>query len=113
LRLFVYGSLKRGEANHGVLGGARFLGVTRTASAFALSEIETFPALVPGDRAIVGELFEFPRARLPELDSFEGSAYVRCEISLESGAVATSYVARDASAGVPLAVSEWAAPIHR
>jgi gamma-glutamylcyclotransferase (GGCT)/AIG2-like uncharacterized protein YtfP len=109
LRLFVYGSLKRGEANHGVLAGARFISDVRTRSAFALAEIAGYPALVPGDRAIDGELFELPCARLRELDEFEGSAYVRREIALEGGGVAIAYVARDASVGVPLAVSKWGA----
>ena len=110
LRLFVYGSLKRGQPNHGELGEARFLGSARTAPSFALREIAGYPALVSGDRAIAGELFEISLDALPTLDEFEGDAYERHEISLADGARASTYLARDESAGMPLALESWPNP---
>jgi len=105
--LFVYGSLQRGQANHAQLARARFVESMRTAPRFALREIVGYPALVAGDRAIEGELFELPLSALPELDEFEGAAYERREIELEDGSIACAYLARSASAGRPLALSSW------
>lgn len=107
LRLFVYGSLKREQPNHAELGAARFIASVRTAPRFALREIAGYPALVSGDRAIVGELFEIAVAALPELDAFEGEAYVRREIELSDGSRASTYLARFESAGRPLELDAW------
>jgi gamma-glutamylaminecyclotransferase len=108
--LFVYGSLKRGHANHQQLAGARFIGVARTARAFALREIDGYPALVPGERAIAGELYELSLPSLSALDEFEGDGYKREEIELADGAVAIAYLARSPRAGTPLSASEWPKP---
>jgi gamma-glutamylcyclotransferase (GGCT)/AIG2-like uncharacterized protein YtfP len=108
--LFVYGSLKRGHANHRQLAGARFVGVACTARAFALREIDGYPALVPGERAITGELYELSLAALSALDEFEGDGYVRAEIELSDAAIAIAYLARAPRAGTPLSASEWPLP---
>jgi gamma-glutamylcyclotransferase (GGCT)/AIG2-like uncharacterized protein YtfP len=105
--LFVYGSLKRGQANHRELGGARFVRAARTTAAFALREIAGYPALVSGQRAITGELYEVSTASLSELDEFEGDGYDRSEIELGCGARAIAYLARAPAAGVPLDLDEW------
>ena len=109
MRLFVYGSLKRGQPHHRELHGARFIGPASTAQAFALREIAGYPALVPGDRAIAGELYDFTAQRLNELDEFEGDAYVRQEIRLADGETVLAYLASAPEAGLPLAGSEWPA----
>jgi len=110
LRLFVYGSLKRGQSNHSELGDARFLANVRTAPRFALREIAGFPALASGERAIEGELFELPLSALPQLDEFEGGSYERREIELEDGTCAITYWARSETAGLPLAATSWRRP---
>jgi gamma-glutamylcyclotransferase (GGCT)/AIG2-like uncharacterized protein YtfP len=109
VRLFVYGSLKRGQAHHRELHGARFIGPVSTAQAFALREIAGYPALVPGARAIAGELYDFSAQGLSQLDEFEGEAYVRQEIRLANGATALAYLARAPEAGLLFAGSEWPA----
>ena len=108
--LFVYGSLKRGQANHCELSGARCLGPAVTARAFALREIAGYPALVPGDRAIAGELYQVSELRLRALDAFEGEAYVRRQIELSDGAHAIAYLACSAETGTPWPFCEWPAP---
>ena len=108
--LFVYGSLKRGQANHRELRGARFVAESRTVAAFALSEVSGYPALVPGGRAISGELYELDRALLGDLDEFEGEAYERREIRLEDDQIVIAYVARAPTLGVPLAFDSWPPP---
>lgn len=105
--LFVYGSLKRGQANHWALAGARFVGPARTAPAFALREIAGYPALVPGERSIAGELYQISAQGLGALDELESDDYARCEITLADGATAFAYLARAPEGGRPLAGSEW------
>ena len=105
--LFVYGSLKRGQANHGQLGAASFLARVRTAPAFALRMIDGYPALVPGDRSIAGELHRVPAQALPALDEFEGDGYARGEVELADGSRAVAYLARVPSTGASLLTDEW------
>ena len=107
--LFVYGSLKRGQANHAQLGWALFVGVARTAPCFALRMIDGYPALVPGQRAVLGELYRIATLDLVRLDEFEGDGYRREAIELETGARALGYVAQVPSAGVPHPADEWPA----
>ena len=105
--LFVYGSLKRGGANHGQLYAAEYLSVIRTAPRFALRVIDGYPALVPGSRAIVGELYRIAALALPALDEFEGTAYVRQEIELDGGERALAYLSCVPDAGAPYPGDQW------
>ena len=110
--LFVYGSLRRGQANHGQLRGARFLRAARTERAFALRELAGFPALVPGERAVSGELYAVATADLPLLDEFEGEAYLRRAVRLADGETAIAYLARSPHAGAPWPGDEWPRSNH-
>ena len=106
-RLFVYGSLKRGGANHALLVAAGFLRTVRTAPSFALRVIEGYPALVPGARSICGELFAIPVGALPALDDFEGSDYERHPLALEDGSMALAYLARAPNVGIVHDRDHW------
>ena len=108
--LFVYGSLKRGRANHRRLHAAEYLSLSRTAPCFALRVIDGYPALVAGSRAIAGELYRVAAGALPALDEFEGSGYVRQEIELEGHELSLAYLARVPGAGVPYPGDVW--PMH-
>ena len=108
--LFVYGSLKRGQANHAQLGNAVFVGLARTRPAFALRVIDGYPALVPGQSAVLGELYRIATDDLGRLDEFEGGGYRRRTIELEAGALALAYVAVAPSDGVPFTADEWPMP---
>ncbi|MEZ4297112.1 MAG: gamma-glutamylcyclotransferase family protein, partial [Polyangiaceae bacterium] len=91
--LFVYGSLLRGEDNHAVLTGARFVATARTAPRYTLVDLGPYPALVlGGDTAVSGELFEVSPALLAELDDFEGHPdfYVRSPVDLSPASVPAS-----------------------
>jgi gamma-glutamylaminecyclotransferase len=73
--LFVYGTLKRGGANHGWLAGQTFLGPARTAPGFTLYSLGEYPGLVAdaSDReGVAGELWAVDAACLARLDAFEG-----------------------------------------
>ena len=91
--LFVYGSLKRGRRHHAELGGARFVGVARTAPEYRLLDLGEYPALAAGCRAIEGELYEVTEALLVELDRFEGGGYDRGVLRLSDGGTALAYFA--------------------
>lgn len=95
-RLFVYGTLMRGEEAHGKLRGARFLGEARTRPRYGLRTLgDDFEALVQGGRdAVPGELYEVSLAKLLELDEWEYDIYLRDYIYLEDGSVADAYVLR-------------------
>jgi gamma-glutamylcyclotransferase (GGCT)/AIG2-like uncharacterized protein YtfP len=70
--LFVYGTLRRGEANHAQLDDARFIGTARTEPQYELVDLGGYPALLEdGETAVVGELYEVDASRLARLDSFE------------------------------------------
>jgi len=108
--LFVYGSLKRGRANHHELRAAQYLKGARTAPRFGLRMIDGYPALVPGLRAIAGELYRIPVAALLALDQFEGAGYDRQEIELEHRERALAYLAREPDAGAPYPGDDWPLP---
>jgi gamma-glutamylcyclotransferase (GGCT)/AIG2-like uncharacterized protein YtfP len=99
VRLFVYGSLKRGGRHHDELqaAGATFLGEAETVPGYRLealnateSETEneylalvsTGPTAAAPAHVVSGELFEVPESQLPALDAFEGDAYSRGVVKL-------------------------------
>ncbi|MCB0220701.1 MAG: gamma-glutamylcyclotransferase [Chrysiogenetes bacterium] len=95
MRLFVYGTLMRGESNHRYLKSARFERAAATRAEFALADFGDYPAIVrPGSCAITGELYEIDEATLARVDELEEvpEFYERCEIVLEDGTVALTYV---------------------
>jgi gamma-glutamylaminecyclotransferase len=95
VRLFVYGTLMRGRANHGLLAGTERLGAARTAAAFELVDLGDFPGLVGGgDRSVAGELYRVDRRTLARLDAFEGhpGTIRRAEVTLADGGRAQAYL---------------------
>jgi gamma-glutamylcyclotransferase (GGCT)/AIG2-like uncharacterized protein YtfP len=113
-RLFVYGTLKPGCRNHGVLlaAGAVFLGGGETAPGFALFLAEgRLPALVAGGEGRVrGEVWEVGPEGLAALDRFEGPhRYRRAVIPLADGEAAAYLWDGPHEGLVPLG-SEWVEP---
>jgi gamma-glutamylcyclotransferase (GGCT)/AIG2-like uncharacterized protein YtfP len=94
-RLFVYGTLRRGSANHSELDGAEYVGTVVTDARCALVEREGYPALVHGKGAIPGEVYAVDGEHLARLDAFEGSGYVRRPVALADGSVADAYWSAD------------------
>jgi gamma-glutamylcyclotransferase (GGCT)/AIG2-like uncharacterized protein YtfP len=94
-RVFVYGTLLRGEPNHPLLEGARFIQRAHTEPAFLLYDLGHFPALVDGGgQRVAGELYEVGDACLAALDRLEGHPrfYFRSSIVLDSGDVVETYL---------------------
>lgn len=80
--LFVYGTLKRGRANHRVLVelGARFVAEARTLARRTLVDLGPYPALLDVDPErdaaacpVVGEVFALDDGALGAVDEFEGA----------------------------------------
>ena len=106
-RLFVYGTLMRGECRQGALGGRRnVVEVEEADVAGRLVDCGSYPGLVPDDgsgRRVSGEVVRVrdAAATLARLDRIEdyrgesvpGSLYLRVlvEARLESGGVATAW----------------------
>jgi gamma-glutamylcyclotransferase (GGCT)/AIG2-like uncharacterized protein YtfP len=86
VRLFVYGSLKRGGRHHDELAGAVFLGPATTLPGYRLEPLGEYLALVAAPpelaAAVPGELYELDESKLSALDAFEGDAYERDNVRL-------------------------------
>jgi gamma-glutamylaminecyclotransferase len=111
--LFVYGSLLRGERNHGRLEGARFLGPARTLARYALYDLGAYPGLTEGSSAVEGELYEVDARQLAALDAFENHPrfYRRGPVVLAGGGRAETYLLTRAQvAGRPVvSLGSWRA----
>jgi gamma-glutamylcyclotransferase (GGCT)/AIG2-like uncharacterized protein YtfP len=71
-RVFVYGTLLRGEVNCHLLADARYLGPHRTEPRFTLLVLGAYPGLVGGgDTAVHGEVYGVDAAGLRRLDQLE------------------------------------------
>lgn len=75
-RVFVYGTLKRGHSNHGLLEGYNFLGRAYIEGPYRMSSIGAFPGVTDGHegeaRRIYGEVFVVDEEGLASLDLLEG-----------------------------------------
>lgn len=95
MKVFVYGSLKRGFGNHGLLEWSDFIATTRTKSkSFGMVSLTAFPAVYEGGNcSIEGELYEVDSTTLFFLDMLEGNGefYERQVVELESGDSAWMY----------------------
>lgn len=115
MRLFVYGTLKRGHPLHGHLLGQTCLGDGRTLPEFRLLNCGWYPALVESDegRSIRGEVWEVDDETLRRLDEVEdvpSGLYERRTISLQApfdDAPAITYVYRQDVTGLPDCGDEW------
>jgi gamma-glutamylaminecyclotransferase len=95
-RVFVYGSLLRGEPNHEWLEGAQLVDPdARTTASCTLHDLGSFPALAfGGETTVFGELYEIDEHGLARLDQLEGhpNLYERNRIQMADGTTAATYV---------------------
>ena len=96
--VFVYGSLKRGMANHGQLGQATCLGRC-VLHGLALYDLGPFPMAVAcndAEAVLHGELYRLSSSQLAALDRFEGAPrlYERQRWPLADGRCCWVYVGR-------------------
>ena len=74
-RLFVYGTLRRGESAARLMAGAEFIGEASLRA--SLAQHGKYTGLRPGDSEIRGELFRVPDHLFAKLDNYEGPDYAR------------------------------------
>lgn len=109
-RIFAYGTLRRGFANHGFLTGATFLGCGRTRDHFALY-VNGLPFAVREEAVspIVGELYLVDCSILARLDRLEGHPDCYCRervvIEMKVGLVEEAWVYFHPAAGGRLVTS--------
>ena len=80
-KVIVYGTLMSGEGNHRYLENGTFLG-NAVIEGYDMYNVGWYPAIVPGDNLIVGELYQVPIEDMPSIDMLEGegSLYIKkCE----------------------------------
>lgn len=82
MKVFVYGTLMRGQWNHSLLRQACFAGWA-VLEDYALYRVASFPGIAPsGGCRVRGEVYEINSRMLRALDNLEceGSMYVRREV---------------------------------
>lgn len=98
-RVFVYGTLRKGEGNHQRYLDGLAMTPARTAPGWGMASLGAYPAIYPAEfpGVVVGEVYEVDDARLEHLDRLEGyvpggrGMYDREEIALEDGTEAWAY----------------------
>jgi gamma-glutamylcyclotransferase (GGCT)/AIG2-like uncharacterized protein YtfP len=110
-RIFVYGTLLRGEANHALLAAACFEKAARTSAGYALADLGAYPGLIRADAGhVAGEVYAVDAATLAALDRLEDvpRRYVREVISLADGDAAEAYrYVQDVSGAPRIASGSW------
>lgn len=74
-KVAVYGSLRKGMSNHGILEGATFLGTTKTVNNYTMYSLGGFPKValdIGGPTQIVVEIYEVDDQGLRRLHRLEG-----------------------------------------
>ena len=83
-KVFVYGTLMNGESNHHFLENSICLGKAVIEGYDMYNVGGYYPAIIPGNSRIIGELYEVHENDMPSIDMLEGegSLYIRkCEIT--------------------------------
>ena len=75
MKLFIYGTLKRGHSRADAMNGQRFLGIAQTAPKYRMFDCGEYPGLVEADDgvSITGELWDVDQVCLNVLDELEGT----------------------------------------
>jgi len=97
VELFVYGTLLRGERNHGYLDGCAFLGETATAPGFALVDLGGHPGMIKAaGGCVAGELYRVGGEALRAIDQLEQhpDVYWRTEVRLVDRRGVQTYLLR-------------------
>lgn len=91
-KIFVYGTLKEGQANDHYMRDATLVGAGQTNESWALVDMANglYPAMVQDQMSVQGEVYEANESLLHELDILEGTPhlYMRYKIPItliESG----------------------------
>ena len=77
-KVFVYGTLMKGENNHHFLENSKCLGISAI-EGYEMYNVGGYPAIIPGESTIPGELYEVHESDMRNIDMLEGegSLYIR------------------------------------
>jgi len=97
MKVFVYGTLMKGEGNHVFLDNqfCEYIGEAVTRRGYTLYDLGSFPAMVKcGNSSIIGEVYEVCSRTLEKLDYLEGhpTFYKRQQIILQDGSKVMTYL---------------------
>lgn len=111
-RVFVYGTLRRGQYNHPLLAGASYVGDLITEPRFTMIDMGGYPGVLDrGTTAIVGEVYDVDVVTLARLDLLEEvpTLYRRRWLQLTEQATAMMYLLPERfSYGAPIMSSgDW------
>mgnify|MGYP003645991375 FL=1 len=85
-KIFVYGTLKEGQANDHYMRNATLIGDGQTKKQWALVDVAggAFPAMVQDEMSVKGEVYEASESLLHDLDILEGTPhlYMRYKIPI-------------------------------
>ncbi|PSW15180.1 gamma-glutamylcyclotransferase [Photobacterium sanctipauli] len=88
-KVFVYGTLRKGESNHHLLQQALYLGQCQIQGRYQLFNLGYYPALVDAEhnRRIAGEVYQVSAQELAQLDILEEypSLYRREPVETQHG----------------------------
>lgn len=70
-KVFVYGTLMKGETNHDFLQNATFLDKT-VIEGYDMYNVGWYPAIIDGDGLAIGEVYSVPVEDMASIDSLEG-----------------------------------------
>lgn len=112
MRVFVYGTLKRGGYNHHYLSKAEFLGDYCTPPKYAFYDLGYYPAMTGEDKriAVKGEVYQIDKKTIRELDILEGVPDLYDRITIRCGKYGQcyTYVMQRAPNNTPLILNgEW------
>lgn len=113
MKVFVYGTLKKGYSNHRLLQTSEYIGNGKI-EGYEIYDLGFYPGIVPGDRKdeVYGEVYEITEETLVHLDRLEGEGflYIRevVEVEMDGGSVEASiYVFNRSLNGATRLVNEW------
>ena len=95
-RVFVYGTLKKGQANERFLDGAQFLGnAWTTRNGWNLVDLGAFPAMTYGHSQVKGEVYRVDWDHMQDLDRLESfpDLYTRnvIHVTLDDGSEVSAW----------------------
>jgi len=109
-RVFVYGTLKRGQRNDHYLSAAEFVGHFITEPVYSMFDFDDYPAVCPqGRHAISGEVYHVSDDQFRLLDELEWypEFYQRIEIPTDFGAAWMYIVRHELCLGRQLIAGVW------
>jgi gamma-glutamylaminecyclotransferase len=100
MKVFVYGTLMKGEGNHSLLDNkfSEYIGPAITKRGYTLYNLGSFPGVIEkGTSAVLGEVYEVCAFTLSRLDYLEGHPhfYKRKKVVLRDGSTVQMYFLKE------------------